>query len=181
MKKYLKAHLKDLSLFLAFILFLVVSSVFNAQLAKEVGSNFMGFLKEMITFLPLMFVLIGLFDVWFPREKLEKYIGRDSGAGGVFWIILLAMLQAGPLYGAFPVAALLWKKGAGTRNVFIYLGAFSTMKIPMLAFETGFLGIKFTLLRTSVSLPVFILIAFIMELYLKNRDFKVIDPAEEKE
>ncbi len=42
---------------------------------------------------------------------------------GIFWVVLLAMLQAGPLYAAFPVAALLWKKGCSVRNVFIYLGA----------------------------------------------------------
>jgi hypothetical protein len=54
-------------------------------------------------------------------------------------VILLAMLQAGPLYGAFPVAYLLWKKGASIKNIFIYLGAFSTLKILMLTFEIGFL------------------------------------------
>jgi len=83
------------------------------------------------------------------------------------------MLQAGPLYGAFPVAYLLYKKGASIKNIFIYLGAFSSLKIPMLGIEIGYLGIKFTLVRTLVSLPLFIAIGYFMEYWLKNKNFKV--------
>jgi uncharacterized membrane protein YraQ (UPF0718 family) len=134
--------------------------------------SFSQFLLEMIAFVPLMFVLVGLFDVWVPKERIERHIGRGSGMFGSFWVILLATLQAGPLYGAFPVAYLLSKKGASVRNVFIYLGAFSAIKIPMLTFEIGFLGLKFSILRTLFSLPTFIVIGIIMEKYLGS-DFKV--------
>lgn len=61
---------------------------------------------------------------------------------GIFLVILLAMLQAGPLYGAFPVAHVLYKKGASIRNIFVYLGAFSSIKLPMLGIEIGYLEIK---------------------------------------
>jgi uncharacterized membrane protein YraQ (UPF0718 family) len=83
------------------------------------------------------------------------------------------MFQAGPLYGAFPVAALLYKKGASIKNIFIYLGAFSTLKIPMLGIEIGYLGARFTLARTLVALPLFIGIGYLMEWYLKKRDFHI--------
>jgi uncharacterized membrane protein YraQ (UPF0718 family) len=86
------------------------------------------------------------------------------------------MAQAVPLYGAFPVAYLLHKKGASIRNIFIYIRAFCTIKIPMLAFEIGFLGLKFSILRTVFSLPVIILIALIMERYFKNKPFEVKQP-----
>lgn len=89
---------------------------------------------------------------------------------------MLAKLQAGPLYGAFPFAYILWKKGCSIRNVFIYLGAFSTIKIPMITFEIGFLGLKFSLLRTLITLPVFIIIGYIMEWYLKDKNFEVKQP-----
>ena len=130
----------------------------------------------MILFLPLMFILIGLFDVWIPREKIEKHIGEDSGWKGTLLVILLASLQAGPLYGAFPFAYILWKKGCNIRNIFIYLGAFSTIKIPMITFEIGFLGLKFSLLRTLITLPIFILIGYAMEWYLKDKNFEVKQP-----
>jgi len=117
-----------------------------------------------------------LFDVWVPREKIARHVGPGSGSWGIFWVILLAMLQAGPLYASFPVAALLWKKGCSVRNVFVYLGAFTTLKIPMLAFEIGFLGLKFSLLRALFSLPVFIGIGYLLALVLKNRNFAVKEP-----
>jgi uncharacterized membrane protein YraQ (UPF0718 family) len=159
--------------FLAFLILTGLSYLFDFTTGEKIGLNFWMFFKEMILFLPLMFILIGLFDVWVPREKIEKHIGKESGWKGTGLVILLATLQAGPLYGAFPFAYILWKKGCSVRNIFIYLGAFSTIKIPMLTFETGFLGLKFTLLRTLITLPVFILIGYLMEWYLKDKPLVV--------
>jgi uncharacterized membrane protein YraQ (UPF0718 family) len=159
-----------------FLVFVACSYLFDFAAGEKIGVNFWLFLKEMILFLPLMFILIGLFDVWVPREKIEKHIGHESGWRGTGLVILLAMLQAGPLYGAFPFAYILWKKGCSIRNIFIYLGAYSTIKLPMLTFETGFLGLKFSLLRTLISLPVFIALGYFMEWYLRNKNFDVKQP-----
>jgi uncharacterized membrane protein YraQ (UPF0718 family) len=159
-----------------FIILIGLSYIFDFTAGEQIGKNFWIFFKEMILFLPLMFVLIGLFDVWVPREKIEKHIGSESGWKGTGLVILLATLQAGPLYGAFPFAYILWKKGCSIRNIFIYLGAFATIKIPMITFEIGFLGLKFSLLRTLITLPIFILIGYFMEWYLKDKDFEVKKP-----
>ena len=169
-------HLKKYIVPFVFLVFVACSYLFDFAAGEKIGFNFWLFLKEMILFLPLMFILIGLFDVWVPREKIEKHIGHESGWRGTGLVILLAMLQAGPLYGAFPFAYILWKKGCSIRNVFIYLGAYSTIKIPMLTLETGFLGLKFSLLRTLISLPVFIALGFFMEWYLRNKNFDVKQP-----
>ncbi|HEX2936405.1 MAG TPA: permease [Bacteroidales bacterium] len=176
MKSYLKKNSGNLVFVALFIAFVIASYIWDIPSGKAiVQNNLLQFLKEMVVFLPFMFILIGLADVWISKEKVEKHIGHNSGIKGSIYVILLSMLQAGPLYGAFPVTYLLWKKGASIRNIFIYLGAFSTLKIPMLMFEVGFLGLKFSLLRTLVTLPVIISIAIIMEKYLKNKDFKVKD------
>ena len=176
MKNEPTALVKKYGLILLFAIFILFSRMIPIPAGMEIGKNFLVFFREMILFLPLMFILIGLFDVWIPREKIERHVGIGSGAWGILWVILLAMLQAGPLYAAFPVAALLWKKGCSIRNVFIYLGAFSTLKIPMLAFEIGFLGLKFSLLRTLFTLPVFIGIGYLLAVYLKNKNFEVTQP-----
>jgi uncharacterized membrane protein YraQ (UPF0718 family) len=153
-----------------------VSTKIGFQTGTRAVSYFNGFFLEMITFLPVLFILIGLLDVWVPRERVERHVGKESGIRGSLWVILLAMLQAGPLYGAFPVSYMLWKKGCSVRNIFIYLGAFSTLKIPMLTFETGFLGWRFTLTRSALTLPVFILIAFAMERLTDKKGFSMNDP-----
>ncbi|MHB8102278.1 MAG: permease [Methanosarcina sp.] len=168
----MKKHLKNYIWVILFVLFSVGSYLIGFKPGLVIYSNFNEFFIEMISFIPFLFIIIGLFDVWVPKEMLEKHIGKESGVKGIFLVILLAMLQAGPLYGAFPVAYVLFKKGASVRNIFIYLGAFSSMKLPMLGIEIGYLGIKFTILRTLISLPLFICIGFIMEKSVGS-DFKV--------
>ena len=162
----------------AYAVLTIFSFVIGFNPGKDVFSNFTQSFVEMITFMPFLFIIVGLFDVWVPKEKIQKHIGQESGIKGILLVILLAMLQAGPLYGAFPVAYLLYRKGASIRNIFIYLGAFSSLKIPMLGIEIGYLGIQFSLVRTLVSLPLFIGIGYFMEKYLKNRHFEIRDGSQ---
>lgn len=168
----MKKYLKNYTWVILFVLFSVSSYLMGFKPGLSIYSNFTEFFIEMISFVPFLFIIIGLFDVWVPKEILEKHVGKESGIKGIFIVILLAMLQAGPLYGAFPVAYILCKKGASVRNIFIYLGAFSSMKLPMLGIEIGYLGIKFTVVRTLISLPLFILIGYLME-KIVGSDFKV--------
>jgi len=149
--------------FFAFLLLGILSHFIGWRPGVGILSRFGEFVGEMLLFLPLVFMLIGLIDVWIPREAVMKRVGAGSGLRGVLWVIVLAMLFAGPLYGAFPVALMLRKKGCSIRNVFIYLGAFSAMKIPMVSFEIGFMGLKFSLLRLAFTLPVFVAIGILME------------------
>jgi uncharacterized membrane protein YraQ (UPF0718 family) len=159
----------------AYAILTILSFIFGFNPGKQIFTNFTQSFIEMITFIPFLFIIVGLFDVWVPKEQIQKHIGQESGIKGMVLVILLAMLQAGPLYGAFPVAYMLFKKGASIKNIFIYLGAFASMKIPMLGIEIGYLGIKFSLVRTLVSLPLFIGIGYLMEWYLKDKDFRISD------
>lgn len=172
MKNFFRTNKQYLWLF-TYLAVTLLSFAVSFNPGKEVFSNFNKFFIEMVTFIPFLFIIVGLFDVWFPKEKVEKHIGQESGIKGIVLVIILAMLQAGPLYGAFPVAYILYKKGASIKNIFIYLGAFSSLKIPMLGIEIGYLGVQFTLARTLVSLPLFIAVGYFMEWYLKDKNFKV--------
>jgi len=175
MKKYYQ-KMRPYLWVIVFAIFILASYIFQFQSGKTITTNFKNSIIEMITFIPFLFIIVGLFDVWVPKDKIEKHIGQESGLKGIMLVTLLAMLQAGPLYGAFPVAYMLFKKGASIRNIFVYLGAFASLKIPMLGIEIGYLGIKFTLVRTLVSLPLFIGIGYIMEWYLKDKNFEVKTP-----
>jgi uncharacterized membrane protein YraQ (UPF0718 family) len=173
--KKLFAKYKNYLWVVAYVILTILSFMFCFDPGKQIFSNFTESLIEMITFIPFLFIIVGLFDVWVPKEAIQKHIGQESGIKGMVLVILLAMLQAGPLYGAFPVAYLLFKKGASIKNIFIYLGAFASMKIPMLGIEIGYLGINFSVVRTLVSLPLFIGIGYLMEWYLKDKDFRISD------
>lgn len=118
---------------------------------------------EMLSFLPPIFILLGLMDVWINRETMMHYMGRDSGLRGNLLAFALGSAAAGPLYAAFPMAGLLMKKGAGMFNVFIFIGAWSSTKIPLLMFETATLGLRFMLLRKVFNVAGIVLIAWILD------------------
>ena len=118
---------------------------------------------EMLSFLPPIFVLLGLLDVWVDRETMMKYMGRGSGTRGMLLAFILGSAAAGPLYAAFPMAGVMMKKGASMLNVFIFIGAWSTTKIPLIMFETATLGFRFMALRLVFNLAGIFLIAFILE------------------
>ena len=171
MNKYIKKNKFDLSIIILFIVFSAYSYTIGYAPGIDIlETNFIGFIKEMLITLPIIFILIGIIDVWLPNKIVEDHIGKSSGVKGIIYVVLFAFLQAGPLYGSFPVAYMMWKKGSSSTNIFIFLSATSTAKIPMLAFEIGFLGVEFSLLRIAITLPIFIVVGIIMGKYFdKNK------------
>lgn len=76
----------------SFAVFTIISFGYGFNPGKTIYHSFTKSFVEMITFLPFLFLIIGLFDVWFPKEKIEKHIGQESGLKGIFTVIILAML-----------------------------------------------------------------------------------------
>ncbi len=176
MNKIIRKYKFDFSIIAAFVLFAGYSLYARYNPGLEIlKDNFWAFMREMLLALPVMFILVGLFDVWVSKEKVTKHIGKASGARGVMWVLLLAFMQAGPIYAAFPVAYILRKKGTSAVNIFIYLSASSIAKIPMLTFEIGFLGLRFSLMRILLSLPVFIIAGMVMGRYFERNKLEIKD------
>ena len=136
------------------------------------------YLIEMLLFIPPIFVLVGLLDVWVPRRIVEKHVGPDSGIKGVVISILVATAAAGPLYAGFPVAYALLKKGCRMANAVIFLGTWATIKIPMLMMEIKFMGLSFALLRLALTLPAIILTGYLLEKLLGRQMQADVPPAE---
>lgn len=127
-------------------------------------------LKEMLLVIPPIFLLLGFLDVWVPKETMTRYMGSESGMKGMILAFFIGSAAAGPLYGAFPVAAVLMKKGASFTNILIFIGAWSTTKIPMLLFEMAALGSKFAWTRLAVDIPGIIIIAWILNRMISNKE-----------
>lgn len=149
-----------------FILLLLANIVIGLAL-PEIGKKSVELtaqnLLEMLAVIPPIFVLLGLLDVWVDRATMMKYTGKGSGLKGILIAFLLGSAAAGPLYAAFPVASVMLRKGSSLRNVFIFIGAWSTTKIPMLTFEAASLGLPFTLVRLSLSVIGIFVIAIVTE------------------
>lgn len=133
---------------------------------KNIENN----IKEMIGVIPPVFILLGLLDVWVDRETMIKYTGSGSGVKGMLISFILGSAAAGPLYAAFPIAALMLKKGSSLFNVFLFIGAWSTTKIPMLTFEAGSLGTSFMAVRLCMSVIGIIAISGVMNRVLSKQE-----------
>ncbi|MDI3533833.1 MAG: hypothetical protein PWQ82_198 [Thermosediminibacterales bacterium] len=167
--------MKKTKAFVPFLLIIIADIIIftlNKQLGISIFKNTYFNFFEMFSVLPPIFLLLGLLDVWVPRETIIKFLGEKSGIVGMSLSIFMGAAAAGPLYGAFPVAAIMIKKGAKFSNILIFLGAWSTMKIPMFLFEMSSLGVKFAVTRWLVNLVGIILMAIIIDKMI-NRNEKL--------
>lgn len=101
-------------------------------------------------------------------------LGETSGIVGIGIALALGAFAAEPLYAAFPVAEVLLRKGVSLRNVWIFLGAWSTMKIPMLLFEFQNLGGPFAVSRYVMSFFGVLSIAFLLDRFLSGEEKEAI-------
>ena len=159
----MKNFLKRYGAFFLLLAAGVVTGLFLPEIGRKSLTITLQNLKEMLSVIPPIFILLGLLDVWVDRATMMKFTGKGSGIKGVLIAFLLGSAAAGPLYAAFPVAGVMLKKGSSLFNVFIFIGAWSTTKIPMLAFEGANLGLTFTLLRLGLSIVGILAIALITE------------------
>ena len=149
----------------ALIFLLVQIAIFfiNNAIGKNAFHITLSNLKQMLLLIPPIFIIMGLMDIWVPKETLIKYMGHGSGASGLFIAFVLGTIAAGPLYVAFPMGILLLKKGAKLSNVIFFLGVWSSAKLPIILFEIASLGVNFTLIHIAISLPLYLLVAFYIE------------------
>jgi len=124
----------------------------------------------MLSVLPPIMILLGLIDVWVPREALMKYMGKDSGFTGVLIAILIGSIAAGPMYAAFPFTAVLLKKGVKFSNIIIFMNAWCVTKISTLLFEISAIGYAFTLSRLIIDVPGVIVMGYLVERFMGKED-----------
>lgn len=128
----------------------------------------------------MIFILLGLFDVWVKREIVEKHLGEESGLKGYFWAIILSSTTVGGLYVCFPIVYSLFKKGARLAVIFTYVGCSGLCRVIMTSYEATFMGLKFTLIRLIFSLPLVILASMFLEKLLKNKNYEITEPSHDK-
>lgn len=153
------------------IFILVYVSLFFTlpDVAERASYTMVDYLKEMALILPPVFILMGLIEVWVPKEKIEGWLGQQSGLKGTLLSILLGTLPTGPLYVAFPIALTLLRKGARVRNVVVFLGVWAAVKIPQLLVEIEFLGFNFTMMRIVLTLSTVLISGWLIELFYSAR------------
>lgn len=171
---------KKFIFFIVALIALIVVLIINLKTGLR-ALNVIGFsFKEMALVLPPIFILLGLLDVWIPKEKMIRYMGEGSGIKGIILAMIIGSVAAGPLYAAFPVAAALMRKGVKFTNILIFIGAWSTTKIPMLLFEISALGARFTMTRLAVDIIGIIIIAYVLYVIVSKKEIEELYNKAEK-
>jgi uncharacterized membrane protein YraQ (UPF0718 family) len=173
----MKINLKKYWLFIIFSILIGIGFILDLNIARGVFANFYSFFLTMLKFVPAVFLLIGLFEVWIDKDLIEKHLGKDSGFLAYFWVLILASTTVGGLYVAFPVASALYKKGASPRIIFSYIGTAAICRIPMTLFEASYVGFSFTAIRWLVSIPLVVLSSILMEKFISEKDLANISDA----
>lgn len=162
----IKTLAKRYSFFIILLIVTVVVTIFNKELgAKSFSIAYSSFI-QMVEVVPPIMIMLGLMDVWVPRETMMKYMGDNSGVRGVSLAILIGSIAAGPMYAAFPFTKVLLKKGVKFSNIIIFMNAWCVTKISTLMFEFSSLGYKFTLSRLLINIPGVIIMGYLVQLLM---------------
>ncbi|HKL60048.1 MAG TPA: permease [Sphaerochaeta sp.] len=164
----MKNILKRFKLPLGVALVYIALFIFAPSTAQSSSRVTWEYFLEMVFILPPVFILMGLMEVWLPKDKIQKWLGNDSGIRGGIFSLALGTLPTGPLYVAFPLAASLLHKGASVTNVVIFLGSWAALKIPQLMVEVKFLGWGFALTRFILTTIALVIMGLVMKLALRT-------------
>ncbi len=164
--KTLRRYRLAIAVFVLDLVILAARPATGRAVIKATAQN----LLQMAQFLPAVFLLLGLLDVWVPRRTVIALLGKRSGPFGIFLSIVLGAAAAGPLYAAFPVASTMLMKGASIFNVFVFLGAWANLKIPMSLFELSSLGPRFALTRWALNVMGIVVIATVMRRLFSDKE-----------
>lgn len=159
----------------------VVLAIIEPAAASKSTKVTWDYFREMAMIMPPVFLLMGLMEVWVPKDKIQKWLGSGAGFRGGMISLVLGTLPTGPLYVAFPMTATLLRKGASLTNMVIFLGSWAALKIPQLMIEIEFLGFPFTVLRFVLTLTALVAMGFIMETFLGRKPIDGWLPAEDEE
>ena len=166
MKKIIRKYRFFILVVLVNLIIMILSPDMGKKSVIFSGKNFINFLFMLTP----IFICIGLLDVWIERETMIKIMGNKSGIQGILVSFLLGAVTAVPLYALLPVAGMLLKKGSKISNVLIFLCSCTSIRVPLLLFEASSFGWKFTITSFVVNIFVVIIIAFLIEKLLTDKD-----------
>jgi uncharacterized membrane protein YraQ (UPF0718 family) len=164
--KKIKENLSLTIVALAYAMMFILKPAMGMEAVKNSGY----YIKEMLMIMPVIFVLTALLDMWVPKQRIMQYLGKEAKGKGVFFSFLVGSISAGPVYAAFPMCAMLHKKGASVRNIVIILSSWAVIKVPMLLNEAKFLGMKFMAVRWVLTVIAIAIFSGITAKLIKDKD-----------
>ena len=97
-------------------------------------------------------LLAGILVALVPNAMIARWLGQETGLGGILLASLVGgLIPGGPII-SFPIALALFKAGVGVPQLVAFLTGWSVFAIHrVIAFEIPFLGWRFAAVRFMVS------------------------------
>ena len=152
---------QTLCLFLLLVASFALSMTFPVQgdrNIKAIGD----FGKNLLEIMPAVLIIMGVLSVWITSDMVEKYMGAEAGFKGTIACLVFGVLSSIPIFMAFPMGRMLYSKKARLSSVYVFFGALA-FPITTLLVEVQFMGLKWTLTRLGLSIPLVIVAAYIGE------------------
>ncbi len=163
---------KNKLLMIVIVMYIILFIVMPAKAHQSV-QNSIYYVIEMLQIMPVVFILTSILEAWVPKEVIMNGFGEKAGIKGSIFSFALGSLSAGPIYAAFPISKLLLSKGASITNIVIILSAWAVVKVPMLANEAKFLGLKFMGLRWILTTISIFIMAHLASMIVKKETIPV--------
>ena len=125
--------------------------------------------KSFVKMLPMVFIIIiaiGLLLGFVTPDLISRFIGEQSGVGGVLLVGVVGALMHIPALLSFPLASSILENGASITAVTAFITTLTMIGMITLPLEIKILGKKMALLRNGISFVIAILIALIMGMIL---------------
>ncbi|MEA1875062.1 MAG: permease [Bacteroidota bacterium] len=125
--------------------------------------------KSFFKILPIIFIIIlviGLFLGFVSPDQISRFVGEQSGIGGVLLIGIVGALMHIPSLISFPLGASILENGGSITAVAAFITTLTMIGIITLPLEIKELGKKMALLRNGLSFVIAIIIAVIMGVIL---------------
>lgn len=112
-------------------------------------------------FLAILFIA-GILLAYLTADTISRFIGRESGWGGVVGAALVGSVTLIPGFLAFPLAALLLQNGAGAIQIGAFVSTLMMVGVITLPVEIKYLGRKVALLRNLLAFAFSFLVALVI-------------------
>lgn len=114
------------------------------------------------------------------REQIKRALGAGSGLRGLALATSAGAIMPGGPFASFPLVHTMWLAGADAGTLMAFLTSWALIGVNrIIVWELPLMGTELTLLRVLVSLPLPILVGFIVRWLARSPRLALLDtPAE---
>lgn len=155
-----------LALWIITLVWFVVSIIKDKKRTFTSVKMSSGMMKKIGGDMIAILLLIGLILTLIPPETLNRFLSESDNIFSTVIFALVGCITLIPAFVAFPLAGSLVDAGAGIMPIVAFITTLTMVGIVTFPLEKREFGVKFTLIRNSLSFVFAIVIAVIMGVML---------------